>query len=395
MSNAPTEIGRGVSEARRALFVELLGGIGDLIFTLPALDALSRSQPHLRWDFLTFAPGATLLSADPRVQRVFIARRGQPAAAAGPTPDSQRPFCWHDLAAQLQAQRYELIVTDTRHSGIHELIESSDAPWKITQLWKGTGPTEPIARLFLRRLREEGAIDPDWPDPPARIFLTPAEVGQARRIWNQLGVRRERAVIFNPHAGMAIKRWPSDAFIQLGQALQAEGRTVIVLEGEDRALARAIAKPIGAALLPWLPLRETAACLAGAALLVSGDSGLAHLASAVGTPVLAIFGPTWAGRYGVPPPGRNLQSPFDCPDRQPMDFTLQRCWYTGRCIFAEKQNCCEDVTAARALAAAREILQEHPRSSGRRESEPGPLTETGQADEAIRSLAPDQWRRHA
>lgn len=394
MSQVDSEIHGARSETRRALFVELLGGIGDLIFALPALDALTRDQSQVRWDVLTFAPGAELLSADPRVDQVFTARKGGPDFVKGAGPDSRHPYCWHDLAELLRARRYELIITDTRHSGIPDLIEASGAPWTITQLWRGAGPEEPIARLFLRRLREEAAIDRDRPDPPAFVFLTPAEEARAQHLWDRLDTPRGRAVVLHPHAGMVIKRWPSESFVDLGRGLRSEGCPVAVLMGEDSALARKIADLAGATLLPLQSLRETAACLAGVGLLVSSDTGLAHLASAVGAPVLGIYGPTWAGRYGVPSPGRSLRSSFVCPERKPMDFTLQRCWYTGRCVWAEKLNCCEDVTVESVLAVAREILQQH-QPSGRREARLPILPSGGIEVGAARSLAPSQWRRRA
>ncbi|HEX5417712.1 MAG TPA: glycosyltransferase family 9 protein [Chloroflexota bacterium] len=334
---------------KRGLFVELLGGIGDLIFALPALDALASAHPDLRWDVFTFAPAADLLIGDPRFGEVYGSPKGTPEG-------DERPHCWHELSGLLERRAYEFIVTDTRHSGIHELIEASGAPRTVTQLWRGTGPEEPIARLFLRRLREEGGIPADLPDRPPRLFLSEEEREGARDAWASLGLPPNETIVFNPHAGMAIKRWPAEFYVALGQALGSNGRRVAVLEGERPLLAEGIARAAGARIVPRRSLRETAACLEGIALLVSADSGLAHLANAVGTPVVGVYGPTWAGRYGIADPARNLQSPFDCPERQPMNFTLQRCWYTGRCIFPDKTTCCADVSVESVLAAVEDLL---------------------------------------
>lgn len=342
----------------RGLFVELLGGIGDLLLALPALDALTQADPDCRWDVFTFAPAAELLTGDPRVVEVFAAPPGHPA-------DDPRPFCWHQLKALLDRRAYDRIVTDTRHSGIHELVEASGAPRTVTQLWRGAGPDEPIARLFVRRLREEGMIPLDCPDPSTRLTLSEAERQIAGEVWRTVDREPGETVVCNPHAGMAIKRWPSESFVVLARELGAAGWKVAVLEGDLPDLARHIAGEGSAAILPRRSLRETAACLEGIALLVSADSGLAHLAHAVGAPVVGIYGPTWAGRYGVAAPARNLQSPFDCPERQPMNFTLQRCWYSGQCVFPEKTTCCADVSPASVLAAARELLEQHDQPAAR------------------------------
>jgi ADP-heptose:LPS heptosyltransferase len=343
--------------ATRALFVELLGGMGDLIFALAALEALHRSAPATAWDVLTFPPGDELLAEDPRIHRVFRARRG--------LADDQ-PACRVDLQTLLDRQPYDLIVSDARHSGIPEVIERRGAGRCVTQLWSRTSPNEPIGRLFLRRLREEGLIAPTVPDGWPRVALTPTDRLVAAQVWDEVGQAPERTIVLNPHAGMPIKRWPPAAFAALGRALTAASWPVAVLAGDEPVLAASLAGAIpGAQVLPRLPLRVTAAALARAALLVSADSGIAHLAAAAGTPVVGLYGPTVAGRYGVAPPSRNLSSPFDCPERRPMDFTRQRCWYTGQCIFADKSTCCADLTPAAVLAAVQDLLAETGAAGGR------------------------------
>lgn len=336
-------------DLQRVLIVELLGGIGDLIFMIPALDAIKRTYPMASVDVLTFAPGGELLDGDPRVNEVYLARRSadnDPAA----TLRAQ-------LAAVLDGKPYDLVVTDTRHSGVSDLIESTTAPRKVTRLWTGAGKDEPIARLFLRRLREEGVIGDASSSLPARLYPSPLEHRVAASLWSALGARPQQTVVLNPNAGVALKQWPGEHFVDLGQALAADGWSIAVLAGDSPDRAWTIARAIPEArFVPKLALRLTAACLAPTALVVSGDTGLAHLASAVGATVLAIFGPTWSGRYGVAEPSINLQSPFDCPELVPMNFTVQPCWRRDRCSFLEKTGCCEDVSPAVALRAARCVL---------------------------------------
>ena len=333
----------------RTLFVELLGGIGDLIFALPAVDAIKRTYPETVLDVLTFAPGGALLVGDPRVDRVLYAHRGGDHASVA--------LMCHDVEEALRCGSYDLVVCDARHSGIHELIEAQPVPWKVTHLWKGAGRDESIPRLFLRRLREEQVIDPATDDAPIRLFLGAEERKAAHVVWSQLGVTPEHVVVLNVHSGVEVKRWPAEYFVTLGRRLTEDGWRVAVLAGDAPRVAWGVAESIpNAQFVPKVGLRLSAACLANTALVVSGDSGLAHLAHAVGTPVLAIYGPTWAGRYGVSSPSINLESPFDCPERNPMNFTTQRCWYTGQCIFSNKVTCCEDVMPEDVLAAARELL---------------------------------------
>ncbi|MGH2458654.1 MAG: glycosyltransferase family 9 protein, partial [Chloroflexota bacterium] len=262
-----------------------------------------------------------------------------------------------DVELALSQGSYDLVVCDARHSGIHDLIEARPVPRKITQLWSGAGRDEPISQLFLRRLREERVIDHSIGQPSAQLFFRPEERRLAAAMWSQLGVIEEQTIVLNVHSGVAVKRWPAERFVTIGRRLTEDGWTIAVLAGDAPRAAWEIAEAIPAArFVPKVGLRQSAACLANTALVVSGDSGLAHLANAVGAPVLAIFGPTWAGRYGVGSPSVNLGSPFECPERNPLNFTTQRCWYTGRCIFTGKATCCEDVTSDEVLAAARNLL---------------------------------------
>jgi ADP-heptose:LPS heptosyltransferase len=333
------------------LFVELLGGFGDLLFALPALDALVQSDRETAWDVVTFSPGSELLATDPRFRDVFTARSGPPKSG------EDYPPCWHDLSTRLAATRYDVVVCDARHSGLSELVETSGVYRTITQLWSGTTPSEPISALFLRRLREEGLIRRDAPEPAAKLHLTASEQSSATELWNSLDVASSRAVVLNPNAGMTIKRWRDECFVQLGTRLRRDGWEIVVLAGDATERAAAIAARVpNAVVVPRVSLRLTAACLATTALLVSADSGIAHLAGSVGTPVVGIYGPTWAGRYGARSPSRNVQSPFVCPELRPMNFTEQRCWYSGQCIFSNRQSCCDDVSVEAVFDAARDLL---------------------------------------
>jgi hypothetical protein len=86
----------------------------------------------------------------------------------------------------------------------------------------------------------------------------------------------------------------------------------------------------------------------------------------VGVPVVAMYGPTWAGRYGVAGPSTNLQSPFACPELRPMNFTLQVCWGVDRCVIPGKRTCCDDVAVESVLRAVLDVARLKPRKERRR-----------------------------
>ena len=113
-----------------------------------------------------------------------------------------------------------------------------------------------------------------------------------------------RLIGINPGAGRLIKEWPPERFSAVAAALAADdGATIVLLGAEgDRAQADGVrqALPSEVALIDivgQVPLLELAAVLTRLAVLITGDTGPAHLAATVDTPVVAIFGPTDPNRY--------------------------------------------------------------------------------------------------
>jgi heptosyltransferase III len=106
-----------------------------------------------------------------------------------------------------------------------------------------------------------------------------------------LVAERNRLILIHPFSGSARKNWPLESYLLLGRWLEASGRAVQFIVAPTQALpgARAIAC-----------LGELGSWIAGAPLYIGNDSGITHLAAAMGTPVLALFGPTnpavWAPR---------------------------------------------------------------------------------------------------
>lgn len=113
------------------------------------------------------------------------------------------------------------------------------------------------------------------------------------------------AVVVHPGASVPTRRWPADRFAEVARRLAADGRRVVVTgSAEERDLALAVATDAGlpesAVLAGRLTLTRLAALVADAALVVSNDTGVGHLATAYGTPSVLLFGPTPPDRWGPP-----------------------------------------------------------------------------------------------
>lgn len=323
------------------LFIELLGGIGDLLMALPAIQAIGRSYPQAKLTVLTFTPGSTLLNGDPLIDRVIgLERQAQPN------------WVRDQLAVLLDRCQFDLIVSDTNYDGIEQLIQTSGAARVVTNLWRSPPAQQRVSDRFLNLLLADGIIQPTAIAPP-QVHLTAAERLLAQ---HQLATLPAPLVVLYPEAGMAIKHWPIGHFVQLGQALQQQGATVIVPMGAAPAPAIPIVNGLGDTARVWEQgsLRSLAALMATVDLVIAADTGPAHLAAALHTPTITLFGPAWHDRYGQPDPHLNLQGQPDCPERQIADFTRQVCWYSGVCPF--ELSCMQAISPAAVLAAAARFL---------------------------------------
>jgi ADP-heptose:LPS heptosyltransferase len=322
----------------RILFVELLGGIGDLLLALPAIHALAHTHAPAHMTVLTFAPGGELLRADPHVQRVVHANGSARSAVAA-----------------VLGEGFDLAVSDTCYDDIPALLRERGPAQVVTNLWRNPPPDERIDLRFLRLLAADGLVDPPLACLPPRLYLTAEEIA-AGHGW-LAGLARP-VVLVVAEAGMPIKQWPIDRWRGLREALGGFG--IAAITGAHPSLATAAAGDAGL-VLPRLPLREVAAVAAAADACVAADTGLARVAAAAGTPTVCLFGPTVSGRFGLreagPVANRNLDSPLPCLVRHPLNMTEQSCWYSGRCVYEDRASCMEDISVPTVAAAVCSLLE--------------------------------------
>ncbi len=179
-----------------------------------------------------------------------------------------------------------------------------------------------------------------------RVVLTPADRAAAARALGADGVHAPFVVIA-PGSARPTKRWPH--YTELARRLTEDGRSVVVL-GTPEDAERVPPRPRIANLAGRLPIRASAAVVALADVAVANDSAVMHIAQAVGTPVVAIFGPT-APSLGFAPRG-------------PRDHVVEHAGLTcrpcsthggSRCPLGHHR-CLIELPVAQVLAAVRETL---------------------------------------
>ncbi len=333
----------------RILFVELLGGLGDVLIALSAMQSIARTH-QTTIAVLTLAPGGFLLEHDPFIDRVIYAEKGKARQA---------------VENLLRGESFDLIVSDTCYDDIDKIIANSDAKHVVTNLWRSPPPNQFVSDRFVQILIAEGLIAPDAVQP-AKLYLTDQEREMAQ---HRLGTLKRPIVLLCPDAGMAIKRWSETNFIELGQKLQQQYKASIVVPiGSDANQVEFIVERIGGNIKTWRSgtLRELAAMFSHADLMIAADTGPARIAAAVGVPTVTLFGPSWAERYGQPKPHVNLQGYPACTERKIENFTVQSCWYSGNCPLpselrkpqsANWATCVDEISIDRVMAAIAQLLE--------------------------------------
>lgn len=268
--------------------------IGDAVMSLPVLRALRRASPGGRLAVLARSgPGAiyraegsadTVLPRSSFLGDVTAARRGG-FDEVWLLPNSYRSAL---IAAGSGAPRRIGYATERRG-------------WLLT----GALPPPPGTAHQLRdydALLENNGVAPD-PDPP-RLPLPDLALGRAREALDRAGRAGDAPLVaLCPGSAFArTKRWPAERFAGVADALAGRGLGAAVLIGpgeEDLGVSVAsAAKSRPAVLGAELDPVELAAAISLARAAVTNDSGPMHLAGAVGTPVVALFGPTDPGRTG-------------------------------------------------------------------------------------------------
>lgn len=277
---------------RRIVVLRALG-LGDLLTGVPALRALRAAHPAADITLAApsvLAPLAELSGAVDGVADFDWTR----APTASPLP---RALHGADLAVDLHGRGPE----STR-------LLLAAGPARFIGF---THPEVP-ATAGLPRWRADEHEVPRWCRLLSECGI-PADPGPARLLLRRppVAAPASRAVIVHPGAGAAARRWPPERWAAVARRLAGDGWLVVVTgSGAERELAQRVAAeaglPPGRVLAGRTSLSALAALTADAALVLSGDTGMAHLAAAYRRPAVTLAGPVPPRLWGPPPHPRHV-----------------------------------------------------------------------------------------
>ncbi len=333
----------------KAVLIVRLGSLGDVIHGIPTAAALRHHFPDARLDWMVDLRYVELLELVEGIDRCI---------PFDPRALARGVDAWSVLA-RLRRTRYDAVID------LQGLLKSAVLARLVgarqTIGFPATHLREPHARFFYT----------DTPDPGPSAHVIQKGLGLLRPLGITApavrfplrippsatsaqvaaGHGRDGYVLLNPGAAWPNKRWPPTRFGAVAAAIRRDyGVRSVVMWGPGEApLAEAVvdASEGAADAAPPTTIADIVAMAHGARLMVSGDTGPLHVGGAVGTPLVALFGPTQPERNGPWAPG---------------DVTLSRvatcsCFYERRCKKAVP--CIDDISVDEAVQAVRRRLGVH------------------------------------
>ena len=327
------------------ILIVRLGALGDVVHAIPVAAALRAALPDARIDWLVEAKHGPIVDLVTAVDRV-VPLEGRTIRA------------WADVVRRIRQVRYDVAfdfqglmksAVLARASGaarvagfsIWHLREKSARPFYSETDDGADDESGHVIQKNLHLLHVVGIKTSDVEFPIADV--SSRAVGEVRR-----EVGPGAFAVLNPGAAWPNKRWPPPRFGDVAAFLRdVRGLPSIVLwgPGEEAVAQSVVTASNGAArIAPPTEIPDLVALCREAALIVSGDTGPLHIAAAVGTPTVSLFGPTSPRRNGPWAPADVTVSRFDgC-----------GCHYERKCH--ETEWCLESINVAEVTAAIQQRL---------------------------------------
>jgi len=306
-----------------------LSSIGDVVHALPVAAALRAALPQARIAWIVERREAAVLRGNAALSEVVpVDTRGwrRPRSPLGVAETTGALVA---LGRHLRASRFDVAIDlqGLVKSGV--ITAATRAPLRIG--FAASQCRESLNTLFTNRRvtppptahhvvdRYLSLVEPLGVRAAAVEFSLPTSEAAEERVDGVLGRKglrsRDRLVVLNPGAGRPDKRWPAVHFRGLARRLVDDAKVSVLVTWGPHELddARTIVgdETAGRAVLaPPTSLEELLAVLRRASVVVAGDTGPLHMAAALGTPCVGLYGPTSAvrnGPYGQVP--RTLTSP--------------------------------------------------------------------------------------
>jgi len=334
---------------------------GDMLLTTPVISTLKQNYPEARVDVLLYEDTMPILSENPEIHTLYGIKNKK--ASAG-----EKVSNFLHLIKVLRKNKYDLIVNLADQWMVAILVRLLNVPVKLSQsfrhrqsaFWKNSftllAPLEG-GNVVESNLSVLAPLRPKTLVARTTMSYPAAAQARVRGLLDDAGVG-QRYVVIQPTARQIFKCWNNEKFSEVIDALHERGLQVVLTSGpgaDDLACVNAIAggcrrAPV-TALAGQLTFPELGALIAGARLFIGVDSAPAHIAAAVDTPLVSLFGAT-DHRFWRPWSQKMIQ--FWAGDYRPMPAREQR---------DRNEMYLSAIPASDVIAAVDKLLAEYPGAS--------------------------------
>ena len=347
------------SQVQRALVIKLRHH-GDVLLTSPLFQVIKNHAPHVQLDALVYSDTQEMLALHPAISSVHTIDREWKRSAA--LVQGAREWT---LLRTLMKRRFDLVIHLTEHprgAWLSRLLRPAYAVAvkKAAPFWKGSfthlyplpshTPRHTV-ECNLDALRRVGLYPEEH---EKRLVLTPGAPAEEKvaRLLQQSGVAAKQFIHIHPTSRWFFKTWPASRVANLILELGRAGHRVVLSAApaaNERDMIARIKEQLKAPVVDFtgmLSLKELAALTAQARLFIGVDSAPMHIAAAMGTPVVALFGPSGEAQWGPwMTPNRVVTSRHPC----------RPCGNDG-CGGSKVSECLTTLPVEQVLAAANELL---------------------------------------
>jgi heptosyltransferase-3 len=280
------------SQVRKVLLVRLRS-IGDTVLATPSLFALKRFLPNVEVDMLVEDWVAPLLSNHPHVNKVVVLERGGLMTRAR-------------IARELRAAHYDVVYNLhggttatflTRATGARQRVGFKTYQYAPLHNHQAPSPLSLWGQQKTHSVEQQLALL-GWTgvpvtDRPRTQLGFPIEAAQAiDQLLAEAGLNDRKFALIHPAAAFATKQWATENFARVVEYLAERGlASVAIVAPPEKAILEKLTSQAPIAIASaTLSLPEVTALAAKSQLFVGNDSGIAHIAAAVGTPSVVVFG---------------------------------------------------------------------------------------------------------
>lgn len=363
---APPSTSRQWAEARNVLCIRL-DTLGDVLMTTPALRAIKEAHPERRLTLLTSTAGAAAARLVPEVDEVLV----YDAPWLKATAQRQDSVLDHIfIRKDLRTRRFDAAVIFTVYSQNPlpsamlayladiplRLAHCRENPYQLLTDWAPESePDGGIRHEVRRQLDLVATIGLSPSHERLSLRPTPDHHHLAAAALRRLGLGRAPWLVLHPGASASSRRYPPEAFAQAARALALDHHINIVFTGaaDETDLIdtiRAVAGVPTHSLAGQLSLGALAALIARAPLLITNNTGPAHIAAAMDTPVVDLYALT-----------NPQHTPWALTSRMKILNRPVPCAYCYRSVCPEGHHqCLRGVTPAEVVRAALDLLMTSP-----------------------------------